>query len=501
MRLGTLLGSAAIVLASGSAFAADFSPVVAPSAAGASYLEQCPAPAAAPAPENPPAAPPAPGGESDAPSAADAAPAAPAPGPAAPAGFMKPGTEWCLTLVGSATWSSSFGMEIVSGSVLGPAPAGTVDWTEAWALTPADAVATEIGGDGWSGFGFGSKLTLLATTTSSLGPVTININVVGDDDTQPFVSVGPWTFSETQVTYSRTAGMLGFTISAIQPGWGEAGPYGEPIRAGTIMAGAPGGIRGPAASWGVAGLVALAPSSPGYVAASSGSYVPETRIPDIEGLVTYGGPMDSLQAALNAYWGQRDAGIATAYPAVAALGEFDTYGASFGITFRNAAPAAAAPAGPPADGPPQFRGTEFQLGAAADRTVLDALGAPYIGWTYAVRGAARYTGDRIGFTLEGVVGFDSGIYTSYKYVDQPPGTYWLVSGRVDVDLTEEWAVAFTAAYNDGPATTNDDGVLRLGSRLTVNPFDTFEVTAGVTYDRLQTGTTALAGSLGASIRF
>ncbi|MCW5695461.1 MAG: hypothetical protein KIS96_01875 [Bauldia sp.] len=161
MRLTKLLlGSAAIMFASGAAYAAD------PGAPGVvvpttSYVPQC--------------------GTNN-------------------SGWLKVGgaLEWCLTFSGGASFSSSFGMDIDYDDV------------------PTDAVSVPIGTGGWSGFNLSNSVRLVAFTMTPAGPMIISIPIDGSG--VEFLTIGSFTFTDSYVSMWRAVGSFFVGFNVVEPG-------------------------------------------------------------------------------------------------------------------------------------------------------------------------------------------------------------------------------------------------------------------------------------------
>lgn len=356
-------------------------------------------------------------------------------------GWLKVGGafEWCLTFSGAANFTSSFGMDIAYGD------------------TPGDAVAVDIGNGGWSGFDLATSLDLTAFTMTPAGPMILRYNVVGGSI--EFLTIGSWTFTDSYMSMWRAVGSFYAGFNVVDPGdftnFFLRPVFGSPsIGSGLHTVGAD--------DFAISYLDTDTP-----------------RLPDLEVVFGMGGAPAAGAPMVRGgfYVGQRDMpGVGPPSP------DFLIYGALLDTGFV---------VGP----------ATITFGARIDHTVIDPLAmAPFVGNAFGLGGRVSVAvGDRANVFVRAAFGRNSGMYTGYHHDDQPAGNYLAFGGGFGVDINETWNFAFGAGFDRGPVPA--DGVLELDADVTYNPFGNLNITAGVDWNRTQTGVTSLGGNFGVNVGF
>ncbi len=112
--------------------------------------------------------------------------------------------DWCVTLAGSITWSTSFGYEIDYDS-------------DPW-NSFLDGAGTEFDIDGvpLSYYGLAGTMTLTVSKPTDAGNLTLAFNLLGDSATS--LTIGPWQFTANQIRYRNTFGPATVTATLAEPG-------------------------------------------------------------------------------------------------------------------------------------------------------------------------------------------------------------------------------------------------------------------------------------------
>jgi hypothetical protein len=445
MRLTKLLlGSAAIVFASGAAYAADntpAAPVVAPQPVNA--VEKCTA------------------------------------GSNQRSGWLKPGSgiNWCYYFSGTSSFSTRFGMEIDSqDSETYP----TQPDNNFWGDTPSQTTMSPIGDWGWNGYSLSNSLSLTVYAMTPAGPITVVIPIVGGGSTS--LAVGDWRFTGNSMSVSSSLGNVDLSLMLSEPtgDWNGGssgngvGPWPQ-IDAGVGFGMDPWSFS---LDWfvGPRNWIVPPPASPPWEIAYG-----------VEAALGFDNGMTS--AEVSGYWERTfDDGYdpVGAPPAIPGLGIYNIWGAALDLGF-------------------EVGMAEVNFTAEMDHMILNPLGLAVPAGRRVLGNAFGFSGD-VGFglgmadvTVGGAVGINNGRYTNYHFRDQPLGTYWQAFVETGFDINDDYSAAFEVEYNQGPVAS--DGALIAEASLTYSPFTALSVTGGVQHTWTQIGVNATSANFGVTVRY